>query len=215
MKVRVNLIMFDFDGTLADTKEDIAASANHVLAQRGEATRPVDVVAGYVGDGLPTLLRRLLRVDDDDVIADAIKVFRAHYSDHCLDKTKAYPGVEETLQHLTGKTLAVVTNKPKSFTDKILESLSLSHHFVTVVGGDGVYAKKPSPEAFQAVMGALMVPAGRALVVGDSPNDVNGGRAAGCTTCAVTYGLGSREVLMASSPDYIVDEFAHLLDIVE
>ena len=215
MKVSVNLIMFDFDGTIADTKDDIAASANHVLTRRGESVKPVDEVAGFIGDGLPTLLRRLLQVDDDDVIADAIEIFREHYSEHCLDKTRAYPGVEETLEHFGDKTLAVVTNKPKFFTDKILEDLGLSHYFVTVVGGDGAYAKKPSPEAFQAVLGALMIPAGKALVVGDSPNDVNGGRAAGCITCAVTYGIGSRDALEASSPDFTVDAFPHLIDIVE
>jgi phosphoglycolate phosphatase len=215
MKVSASLIMFDFDGTLADTKDDIAASANHVLNRRGQPEKPVDEIAGYIGDGLPTLLKRVLRVEDDDVIVEAIKTFREHYFDHCLDKTRAYPGVEDTLDYFTDKTLAVVTNKPKVFTDKILESLGLSHHFITVVGGDGAYAKKPSPEAFQAVLGALMIPARKALVVGDSPNDIKGGRAAGCITCAVTYGIGSRELLKASSPDFTVDSFPQLIGLVE
>jgi phosphoglycolate phosphatase len=215
MKIKTSLIMFDFDGTLADTKEDIAASANYLLGQKGMAAKSIEEIASYVGDGLPALLRRLLRAEDDEVIADAIEIFRGHYFDHCLDKTKAYPGVEETLNRFSNRTLAVVTNKPKNFTDKILDGLGLTHHFVTVVGGDSAYARKPSPEAFLAVLEALMIPAGRALVVGDSPNDVNGGRAAGCATCAVTYGLSTRESLEAASPDFLVDAFPQLLDVIE
>jgi len=215
MGAKAELIMFDFDGTLADTVDDIAASANHLLAVRGEPAKPVDEIAGYIGDGLPTMLRRLLRVDDGRVISEAIRIFREHYNDHCLDKTVPYPGVEETLGRFGDRKLAVVTNKPQAFTEKILDGLGLSDHFESVVGGDREYAKKPSPEAFLAVLKALDIPGDRALVVGDSPNDVIGGRAAGCVTCAVTYGLGSRELLESSSPDFMVDAFKQILDLLD
>lgn len=215
MKKQVDLIMFDFDGTIVDSKDDIAASANHVLAARGLPRKDVDLVASYIGDGIHTLLRRVLEITGEDDISDAVKTFREHYWDHCFDRTIDYPGVRNMLERFHGKTKTIVTNKPKNFTDRILEGLGLADHFVLVVGGDGPYAKKPSPEAFEAVLEALSVPADRALVVGDSPNDVIGGRAAGCATCAVTYGLSDRAVLEAAAPDMIIDSILELQPKIE
>lgn len=210
MKQRIDLIMFDFDGTIVDSKEDIAASANHVLASRGLPRKDVDVVAGFIGNGIHMLLSKVLDTTDEADIRDAVEVFRDHYWDHCLDRTRDYPGVRNALELLRGKTKTIVTNKPKNFTDRILDGLGLADYFVSVVGGDGPYAKKPSPEAFQAVLDSLDVPPSRALVVGDSPNDINGGRTAGCATCAVTYGLADRAALEAASPDMIIDSLAEL-----
>ncbi len=215
VRSKVDLIMFDFDGTLVDSKYDIAASANHVLSARGLAEKDPDLIASYIGNGIHVLIGRVLGVADEEEIADAVKVFREHYWDHCIDRTVDYPGVREALDRLRHKTKAVVTNKPKRFTDKILDELKLADFFVKVVGGDGEYAKKPSPEAFLAVLDELGVPAGRALVVGDSPNDVNGGRSAGCMTCAVTYGLSERSALEAAAPDMMIDSMSELPPMIE
>jgi phosphoglycolate phosphatase len=215
VRFKVDLIMFDFDGTIVDSKYDIATSANHVLSARGLPEKNVELIASYIGNGIHVLMGKVLGTSDGDEIAEGVRTFREHYWDHCLDRTSDYPGVRDTLEQLRYKTKAVVTNKPKRFTDKILEGLSLADFFVRVVGGDGEYAKKPSPEAFLAVLDALEMPAGRALVVGDSANDVNGGRAAGCMTCAVTYGLSGRSELEAASPDAIIDSMAELPGMID
>jgi len=210
MNERVKLIIFDFDGTIVDSKEDIAASANHVLALRGLPPKDTEVVAGYIGDGIHVLLGRVLETSDKREIEEAVRVFREHYWDHCLDRTREYPGVRGALERLRTRTMAIVTNKPKNFTDKILEGLGLVDYFAAVVGGDGPYPKKPAPDAFEAVLEELGVDPRAALVVGDSPNDINGGRAAGCMTCAVTYGLSDRKALEAASPDMILDTMEEL-----
>ncbi len=215
MNVNIDLIMFDFDGTIVDSKQDIAASANHVLVSRKLPPKEIDLIASYIGDGIRALLRKALEIDEEEDVEEAVKTFRAHYWDHCLDRTRDYDGVRETLDRLGHKTKAIVTNKPKRFADRILDGLGLSNYFVIVVGGEGEYARKPSPEAFMYVLDSLGVPGERALVVGDSPNDVNGGRAAGCVTCAVTYGLSERSVLEACSPDMIIDSMRDLPGLLE
>ncbi len=215
MKRKTDLLMFDFDGTLVDSRHDIAASTNYLLAARGLPPKEVDLIAGFIGDGIRTLLRKALEIDDHDEVEEAVRVFREHYWDHCLDETRDYPGVREGLEALRGKRKAVVTNKAKRFADKILGELGLADHFVMVVGGEGPYAKKPSPEAFEAVLGSLGVEGEKALVVGDSINDINGGRAAGCVTCAVTYGIGERSVLEAASPDMMIDSITELPEKIE
>jgi phosphoglycolate phosphatase len=215
MKTKVDLIMFDFDGTIVDSKDDIAASANHVLAARGLPPKDPELIAGYIGNGIHVLLGKTLSTADEADVKDAVETFRGHYWDHCMDRTVGYEGVVEMLEHFGGKTKAIVTNKPKRFTDHILEGLGLAGYFVSVVGGDGPCAKKPSPEGFLAVLNSLDVPAEKALVVGDSHNDVLGGKAAGCLTCAVTYGLGKRSVLEATHPHMIIDNIEELRDLVE
>ena len=215
MKVKVDLMMFDFDGTIVDSKDDIAASANHVLAARGLPAKDPELIAGYIGNGIHVLVGKTLETADEEDVKDAVEPFREHYWDHCMDRTVDYEGVKETLEYFGGKTKTIVTNKPKRFTDRILEGLGLAGYFVSVVGGDGPYAKKPSPEGFLAVLSSLGIPAERALVVGDSHNDVIGGRAAGCITCAVTYGLGKRAVLETAHPHMIINRMADLQQLVE
>lgn len=215
MKTEIDLIMFDFDGTIVDSKDDIAASANHVLAARGLPQKDPELIASYIGNGIHVLLSKTLQTDDEADVADAVSTFREHYWDHCLDTTVDYEGVKETLEHFGAKAKAIVTNKPKRFTDRILEGLGLHGHFVSVVGGDGPYAKKPSPEGFLAVLSSLNVRGERALVVGDSRNDIIGGRAAGCMICAVTYGLEERSELEALHPHMIIDRMDELQMLVE
>jgi phosphoglycolate phosphatase len=215
MKTKVDLIMFDFDGTLVDSKYDIAASANHVLSARGLPQKDPELIASYIGDGIHVLLGRTLETSDGADVKDAVETFREHYWKHCLDRTVDYEGVKETLEHFAGTTKAIVTNKPLRFTNRILEGLGLDRYFVSVLGGDGPHAKKPSPEGFLAVLDSLGVPAEAAMVVGDSHNDIIAGRSAGCITCAVTYGLGKRAVLETTHPHMIIDRFAELQNLVE
>lgn len=215
MKREIDLIVFDFDGTIVNSKEDIAASANYVLSQRGLPSKDPELIGTYIGDGIHVLMGKTLEIDDEEDIAEAVKIFRGHYWDHCMDKTRVYPGVREALDRLSAKPKAIVTNKPKRFADKILEGFSLSGYFVDVVGGDGPYAKKPSPEGIMAVVSSLGFAAGKTLVVGDSPNDIIAGTGAGCVTCAVAYGFTVRSILEAGSPDFIVDSMVEVPGLIE
>lgn len=213
-KTPVELLIFDLDGTLIESKWDIAASVNLTLAELGLPQRPLDEIFGFVGDGVRKLLR--LAVGDNDRVSfeDALRVFRGHYLAHCLDRTTFYPGVEDALTHFTDKRKAVATNKSIEYTQVILKGLG-AHHFQFVVGGDNGFGLKPDPGMLLHIMERLDVPKERTVLVGDSTNDINGGHNAGIRVCAVGYGMGNREKMAACRPDWFIERPEQLMEIFE
>ena len=214
MRRLVDLLIFDLDGTLVDSRLDLTASVNHALRRVGLPLLSVEAVAGFVGDGVRPLLTRALAaargVADEAEMEAGLRVFQEHYATHLLDATRPYPGVPEALQALGHKAMAVATNKPRAYALAILEGLGLHHHFRVVVGGDSAPHKKPHPAQAEAILTALGLPASAALMVGDSPHDVAMARAVGCGACAVTYGLRSREEMAAAAPDFLLDDLRDL-----
>ncbi len=208
------LLVFDLDGTLIDSRADLAASANHLRAAWGLPPLPEEEVGRHIGHGVGKLVRGILGVEEAREVERAMDVFRRHYREHCLDRTRLYPGVAETLEALAGRRMAVVTNKPKSFTDAILAGLGVAARFDEVLGADSTAKRKPDPMPILVVMERLGVGAGETLVVGDSDTDVVAGKAAGCRTCGVTYGIGDLAVMRASGPDCEIERFADLLSVV-
>ena len=186
MRRAVELLIFDLDGTLVDSRQDLAASVNHALGRLGLPPLSVETVAGFVGDGAQALLTRALvaarGVADEAEVEAGLRAFREHYAAHLLDATRSYPGVPEALQALSHKAMAVATNKPRAYALAILEGLGLHQHF--------------------------------RLVVGDSPHDVAMARAVGCGACAVTYGLRPREELVAAAPDFLLDDLRDLPSLI-
>lgn len=214
MRLQVDLLIFDLDGTLVDSRLDLTASVNHALQRLGLPPLPVETVARLVGDGVRPLLTRALAAargaPDEAEVERGVQVFREHYAAHLLDATRPYPGVPEALAALRHKAMAVATNKPRVYALAILEGLGLGQHFRLVLGGDSTPHAKPHPAQAEAILGTLGMPAAVALVVGDSPQDVAMARAAGCGACAVTYGLRSREELVAAGPDLLLDDLRDL-----
>jgi phosphoglycolate phosphatase len=213
-KTPVELLIFDLDGTLIESKWDIAESVNLTLAELGLPQRSLEEIFGFVGDGVKKLLR--LAVGDDDRVSfeDALRVFRGHYLAHCLDRTTFYPGVEDALTHFTDKRKAVATNKSIEYTQVILKGLG-AHHFQFVVGGDNGFGLKPEPGMLLHIMERLDVPKERTVLVGDSTNDINGGHNAGIRVCAVGYGMGNREKMAACRPDWFIERPEQLMEIFE
>ncbi len=212
MRRPVDLLIFDLDGTLVDSRLDLTASVNHALHRMGLPPLSVETVAGFIGDGARMLLARALaaaRGAADEAEA-GLQLFREHYAAHLLDATRPYPGVPGALQALGHKAMAVATNKPRAYALAILEGLGLHHHFRLVVGGDSTPHKKPHPAQAEAILAALGHAPAATLVVGDGPQDVAMARAAGCGACAVTYGLRSREELAAAAPDFLLDDLRDL-----
>jgi phosphoglycolate phosphatase len=206
------LLLFDLDGTLIDSVADIATAANELRATYQLAPLPVSAVAQFVGGGVENLVRQLLREREDAVFAEAIAFYRRAYERHCLDRTRPYPGVPETLAAMrrASSALAVISNKPEGFSRRILDGLGLLSLFDLVVGGDTVVPTKPDPAPLVHAMQKLGVTPQETWMVGDSPGDIRAGRAARCGTVAVTYGLRTREELERERPDRIVDRFAEL-----
>jgi phosphoglycolate phosphatase len=213
-KTPVELLIFDLDGTLIESKWDIATSVNLTLAELGLPERPLEEIFGFVGDGVKKLLR--LAVGDHPEIGfeQALQVFRGHYLEHCLDRTIFYSGVEPVLTHFSRKQKAVATNKSIEYTNVILKGLG-AHHFQFVVGGDNGFGLKPEPGMLLHVMKRLNVPQERTVLVGDSTNDINGGHNAGIRVCAVGYGMGNRERMEACRPEWFIDRPEELMEIFE
>ncbi len=203
-KTSVDLLIFDLDGTLIESKWDIAKSVNLTLHELGLPQRPLEEIFGFVGDGIKKLLRLAVGEDNRISFEEALSVFRRHYLAHCLDRTIYYPGVEQTLIHFEGKRKAVATNKSIEYTKVILQGLG-ARHFHYVVGGDNGFGLKPEPGMLLHVMERLNVPKERTVLVGDSTNDINGGHNAGIRVCAVGYGMGNREKMAACQPDWFIE----------
>lgn len=210
MENGVRLLVFDLDGTLVDSKDDLAASVNFALASFGFPALPNPVIHSYVGDGATMLIRRAVPPGENGVAEGVLAAFLEHYSRHLLDSTVPYPGVEETLSAWAGRyRTAVLTNKPIAMTRSILAGLGLSHRFDDVRGGDSFETKKPDPAGLLSLMRTFGASPRETLMVGDSRNDVLAGRGAGASTCGVTYGLGASGFAQ-DPPDFTIDRFPDL-----
>lgn len=211
--ISIDALIYDLDGTLIDSKLDLAISVNAALTAAGRAPKPVDLIASYVGDGVHVMLARAFEDATPEILADALRCYRAHYRQHCLDNTRLYPGVRSTLEHFRRKRQAVVSNKTADFSRLILTGLGLADLLSVVIGGDTAGALKPDPAPVRAALAELGVGASRAVMVGDGTTDLEAGRRAGTRTCAVTYGLGERAALAEGRPDHWIDDFPSLQEI--
>ena len=219
--IPVGAFIFDLDGTLIDPRLDLAGAVNAALAAAGRRPLPVERIAAYVGDGVHKLLARAFDLPAEadrpealaGPLAGALAVFRAHYREHCLDHTRLYPGVLETLDHFRDKAHAVVSNKPEDFSRLIVDRLGLGRYIRVVVGGGSAPALKPDPAPVRLALERLEVDAARAVMVGDGLTDLEAGRRAGLRTCAVVYGIGDPSVLAGAHPDHLLRTFAELRDL--
>ncbi|MGH7404958.1 MAG: HAD family hydrolase [Candidatus Methylomirabilales bacterium] len=207
---RVDLVIFDLDGTLADTRADLTAAVNHTLKKLALPPLSMEQVCRYVGDGLETLLSRALGLQHGDLVDNAVRLFRDYYGLHLLDRTRLYPGVRETLEHFRGKRKAIVTNKPLAFSERILAGLEIESHFEVVLGGDSTVQRKPHPEPALKVLTLTGVDPRLAAMVGDSPADIEMARQAGLYSVGVTYGLRSAEEVRAAGPDLLLESLPEL-----
>lgn len=212
---RARAILFDLDGTLVDSRKDIAAACNHALAAVGRPPLDEATIAGFVGDGARMLLSRALQTGAgaEPILDEALARFQAFYARHAADHTTWMPGALDALEALTDRALALVTNKPREATLAVLEALGQGARFGAIVaGGDGPL--KPDPRAVHAALGPLHVLPAEAWMVGDGRQDIEAGRAAGCSTVAVRGGFGTAEQLAAARPDCTLDSLVGLVALV-
>ena len=223
---RVRLLVFDLDGTLIDSRLDLIHSVNAMLRHLERPELDGDVIASYVGDGAPTLVRRALGDTDDEVLLrEAMEYFLVYYRQHKLDHTTVYEGIPEVLARLANSSngvestgvqpngvppngvqrqMAVLSNKPVNPSRDIVRALGLGDFFVCVYGGNSFTTKKPDPLGVRTIMQETGVAADEALIIGDSAVDVLTGRNAGLWTCGVTYGFAPHS-LEEVTPDVLVE----------
>jgi phosphoglycolate phosphatase len=209
-------VAFDLDGTLVDSRADLAGAVNHVLRALGLPDQPPETLYGYVGEGARMLVQRALGPTHEDRLDEAVALFMAHYGAHLLDATRPYPGIVEVLAALEARAVAlsVLSNKPEAMSRSILEGLGLAHRFVGVVGGNSLPSRKPDPAGLEHLRALTGTPRERMLLVGDSAVDVRTARAAEVAFCGVAWGL-SPEALAAARPERTIEHPAELLAVVE
>ncbi len=219
MKYSVNVVIFDFDGVIIDSGQDIASATQHVLKLCDRPVLSQEEIISYVGHGVEYLIKNCFKGCDDDFIEQVIPIYRKHYLENAVVDTRLYEHVKETLEHIKksgeNNKIALVTNKPEDLTYRIVEVLGVKQYFDMVVGPESVKKMKPDPEGIFQVLEQFKIPAQQAIMVGDSHVDVEAGKNAGTVTCGVTYGLGDREELINSSPDILINDMGELLTYIE
>ncbi len=221
----IQLVIFDLDGTLIDSRLDLVHSVNAALRHIGRPELPEDVIASYVGDGAPILIQRALGGEqvDDATVRRGLEFFLKYYREHKLDHTTVYPGIAQALaaiQNLasppkngTPRKLAVLTNKPVVPSRAIVEALGLGRFFSQIYGGNSFPTKKPDPEGARKLLEEYDVQPQHAAIIGDSHVDIETGRNAGMATVGVTYGF-SPHTLEKEPPDVLVDHPRELAEVL-
>jgi phosphoglycolate phosphatase len=208
-------LIFDLDGTLVDTKVDLAAATNHVLRCFGLPQLSVAQITDYVGHGARVLVERALGPDHAGLVSRGFALFMEYYSAHLLDQTRPYAGIEQLLAaaQAHGITLSVLTNKPEAPSRAIVTGLGLAPYFRKIVGGDTLPTTKPDPQGVTYLQRLTGIGLSETLLIGDSQVDCETGYAAGVTTCGVTWGFGTKG-LATLPPQFVVNTPEELYSLV-
>jgi phosphoglycolate phosphatase len=208
----IRLLVFDLDGTLIDSRLDLIHSINAMLRHFERPELPGEMIASYVGDGAPALVRRALGDSGDEALfRAALEYFLGYYRIHKLDHTTVYAGIPEMLKQLATpgngvrRQMAVLSNKPVNPSRAIVQALGLGDYFVSVYGGNSFSTKKPDPLGVQTILQETGVVASEAVMIGDSSIDILTGRNAGLWTCGVTYGFAP-QTLEEVLPDLVIEK---------
>ena len=210
----VRALIFDLDGTLIDSKQDLIRSVNAMLVEMRRETLHEDTISAYIGHGAPKLVGRALGNETTEEDRErALKFFLAYYEDHKMDSTCSYPGVAEALEELRELPMAVLTNKPVRVSNRILEGLGLAKYFRAVYGGNSFETKKPDPLGAKKILNELSASPAEAMIIGDSEVDVQTARNAGTLAAAVNYGFGTHD-RAAYPADIYLDRLTELVPLL-
>jgi len=210
LMVPVDLIVFDLDGTLVDSRQDLVNAVNHARVRVNLDPLSFQQVVDAVGDGVQSLIGRILGQENIHLRELALAAFREYYGKHLLDNTVVRPGVPEMLEHFKQKGKAVLTNKSRDYTLEILKALGISAAFERIECGDNHEERKPHPAGISRILGHFKVRPERVVIVGDSPVDIETGRKVGTHTCVVRGGFARSEVLSRAKPDFFIDSIGEL-----
>ncbi|MGE5381549.1 MAG: HAD family hydrolase [Methylocystaceae bacterium] len=218
MKYQWDLFIFDFDGVIVNSGEDIVDAIQYTLALLNQPEQTSSQILAHIGHGVERMIRNVFAGVDEETIVAAIKIYRQYYLAHAVIKTRLYGQVGETLaviKHDLHKKTAIVTSKPEELTRTILIGLKVSEYFDLVIGPESVKYMKPDPEGINKVLDYFGMAGNQAVMVGDMHTDIEAGKGAGVYTCGVTYGYGDQQELMASAPDLMIQGMGELLSHIE
>ncbi len=211
--MKISLFIFDLDGTLIDSKKDIAASVNYTMKVLGLKELSEDLIYEFVGNGVTPLIQQAVqKAGGSMAFSRALDIFKEHYDAHLLDTTIPFPGVMEVLEYYRVPKV-VLTNKSQSYSEKIIEGLRMKPYFKGIFGGDTQFPKKPDPQVIHYLMKAHGSSSQDTVIIGDSSVDIQAGKNAGILTCGVTYGFRPRQEIEESGCDFKVEEISQLIKI--
>lgn len=209
----IDLIIFDLDGTLVDSKDAIANGINFALKEAGLKEKKKSEISSYIGTGVDDLIRKSLGQGKENYFEKAKSVFE-NYRKHSPDSSRLYPGVKETLEYFKNKRKTIVTNRKYEFALPTLKNLGIYDYFEDILGADDIECKKPSSCPLDKAITKLNINKEKTIIVGDMDIDILAGKSAGILTCAVTYGIGRKEDITKAEPDFTIDNISDLKNII-
>jgi len=210
--MQIDLLIFDLDGTLLDSKQTIVDSINFMLQQLGRKEKPVALICSYIGIGDRNLIMQAVD-GDKQVLEQGLSIFRRDYPERIIKDGRLFDGTREVLEHFKNKKKAIVSNGGRNMIEISLKKHGIDAYFDMLVGGEDESCAKPNPCQIEKVLKALRVEASKAIMIGDLVLDIQAGKNAGIKTCGTTYGIGRKEDLISAKPDFMIDDVSELMSL--
>lgn len=207
---KVDLMIFDFDGTIADTGADLVSSVNHTLTSMRLDPKPSEEIISFIGDGVKMLIERSLGEKSKDRLEEALSIFSRYYEKHMMDKTVLYPQVENVLKYFSHKMKVILTNKRYDLTVTLTRALHIDRYFMEIVGVGSTPFQKPDQRVVEYLLEKYNVTPQKAVMIGDGVNDIAVAKNAGILSCACLGGLGNRMKLLAMEADFYCEDLMEI-----
>lgn len=211
----ISLFIYDLDGTLIDSAQDIINCVHKTLKHYNLAPRTDAQVLSFIGQGVRELMELSVGQTEGPLLEEVLHYFKQLYQKHLLDETRLYPGIDKVISHFQNKIQTVVTNKSQGFTDLIMAGLKIESCFSAVIGAEGEFPRKPDPSSVLHLMKEFNAKPEHTVIVGDSDVDMQTGKNAGILTCGVTWGLRPREEIVNAKPDFMIERPEELMKLFE
>lgn len=212
----MRLLIFDFDGTLADTGQVIIRTLSQTLSELGLEPPAPEALREYIGLPLARIFERASASEDQELISKAVRIYRARFPENCKKDIRLYPGVREALERFQnmGLSLAIASSRERNSLLALVDQVGIASFFSVIAGEQDVQKHKPEPDIAKFVCEKTGIPANEAMFIGDTIYDIGAGRAAGMLTCGIAYGNHTGEHLLEAGADFVIDRFDGLVPIV-
>ena len=214
-KIPIDLILFDFDGTLFDSIPSAVSAVQMMLSELNYPAKTAEEIHSHVGFGETPLISGAIGSDDPERVKTAMETYLRHLKKHTIHHILLFPHVKEMLEHFSPKPKFILSNKSDELMGIILKNNDLLKYFEKVMGGDTSPCLKPDPCVINELLAKKKIDPKRTLLVGDMVVDIKTGQNAGILTCGVTYGFDGKEKLQAAKPDYLIDDILKLTELFE